>query len=111
MEAKILLSAALVIVAVAASALDVTFPPETATLKASNLPGYQLAEKNCMACHSTHYMQMQPTSSRKYWDATVKKMKQPYGAQFPDEDIPAMVDYLVKTYGAEREAKTPMAQK
>ena len=29
-------------------------------------------------------------------------MKKPFGAQFPDEDVPAMVDYLVKTYGAER---------
>lgn len=29
-------------------------------------------------------------------------MKKPFGAPFPDQDIPAMVDYLVKTYGAER---------
>ena len=46
-----------------------------------------------------------PTSARAYWDATVKKMKKPFGAQFPDEDIAAMVDYLVKTYGAERTGK------
>jgi hypothetical protein len=43
-----------------------------------------------------------PSSSRTYWDATVKKMKKPFGAPFPDEDIGEMVDYLVKTYGAER---------
>jgi sulfite dehydrogenase len=34
-------------------------------------------------------------------------MKKPFGAQFPDEDIPALVDYLSKTYGTER---TPAAQ-
>ena len=28
-------------------------------------------------------------------------MKSPFGAPFADEDIPAIVDYLVKTYGAE----------
>jgi hypothetical protein len=50
---------------------------------------------------------MQPPSSpRAWWDATVKKMKKPFGAPFPDEDVAAMVEYLVKTYGAER-ATTP----
>jgi len=34
-------------------------------------------------------------------------MKKPFGAPFPDEDIAAMVDYLVKTYGAERAKPTP----
>ena len=47
-------------------------------------------------------MQYQPSSSpRAYWEATVKKMKKPFGAPFSDEDIPAIVDYLVKTYGTE----------
>ena len=31
-------------------------------------------------------------------------MKKTFGAQFADEDVAAMVDYLVKTYGAERVA-------
>jgi sulfite dehydrogenase len=88
-----------------ALALDIQLPPETATYRRSTLPGYQLVQQNCMTCHSAHYAQTQPpTSSRKYWEATVKKMKVPFGAQFADGDIPAMVDYLVKTYGAERGA-------
>jgi sulfite dehydrogenase len=29
-------------------------------------------------------------------------MKKPFGAQFDDADIPAMVDYLAKTYGNEQ---------
>ncbi|MBV8666975.1 MAG: cytochrome c [Burkholderiaceae bacterium] len=92
-----------------ASALDINLPPETAAYRPSDLPGYQLVLKNCLFCHSAHYPQMQPGSSpRGYWEATVKKMKKPFGAQFPDEDVPAMVDYLVKTYGAE---KTMTAQK
>jgi sulfite dehydrogenase len=89
-----------------------TMPPETAAVRASDLPGYSLVQRHCSTCHSAHYVTTQPpASSRTYWDATVRKMKKPFGAQFPDEDVPAMVDYLVKTYGAERggaaDAKRP----
>jgi sulfite dehydrogenase len=85
-----------------------TLPPETAVYTASDLPGYQLVQRHCAGCHSAHYVAMQPPSSpRAWWDAAVKKMKKPFGAPFPDDDIPAMVDYLVKTYGAERAKETP----
>ncbi|HEU4819523.1 c-type cytochrome, partial [Janthinobacterium sp.] len=76
-----------------------------ATYKPSELPGYQLVQRNCMTCHAAQYASSQPPASpRAYWEATVKKMKKPFGAQFDDADMPAMVDYLVKTYGAERGA-------
>ncbi|GAQ30095.1 cytrochrome C oxidoreductase subunit B [Ralstonia sp. NT80] len=89
-------------------ALDVTLPPETAQYKPSDLPGYRLVLQNCMICHAAQYVQTQPpTLPRSYWEATVKKMKVPFGAPFPEEDIPAMVDYLVKTYGAERPQAGP----
>ena len=85
----------------------ITLPRETVVYTKSDLPGYQLVERNCIGCHSAHYVTMQPpTSARAYWDATVKRMKKPFGAQFPDDDIAAMVDYLVKTYGAERAARS-----
>ena len=84
-------------------ALDIQLPAETAAYKPSSLPGYQLALRDCMTCHSAHYVQSQPsTSPRAYWEATVKKMKHPFGAQFADEDIAPIADYLVKTYGAEK---------
>jgi sulfite dehydrogenase len=87
----------------AAGQRTITLPPETAVYTKSGLPGYQLVERNCIGCHSAHYVSMQPpTSKRAYWDATIKRMKKPFGAQFPDDDIAAMVDYLVKTYGDER---------
>jgi hypothetical protein len=31
-------------------------------------------------------------------------MRKPFGATFPEAEIPAMVEYLVKTYGVERPA-------
>ncbi|UQV44839.1 c-type cytochrome [Janthinobacterium lividum] len=93
-----------------AGALEIHLPPETATYKPSELPGYQLVQRNCMTCHAAQYASSQPPASpRAYWEATVKKMKKPFGAQFADEDMPDMVDYLVKTYGVERGAAVPVA--
>jgi sulfite dehydrogenase len=103
-----LLRLALVLIALLGAAtgvraLDISLPPETAAYQTSPLPGYQLVRQNCLICHSAQYVQYQPpTSAREYWQATVVKMKKTFGAPFADEDIPAMVDYLVKTYGAER---------
>ena len=93
--------------AVAQKPRTFSLPVETVVYKESSLPGYQLVQRNCIGCHSAHYVQTQPPAlARTYWENTVKRMKTPFGAPFPDEDIPAMVDYLVKTYGAE-EAATP----
>lgn len=105
--ARFLSAAGMLIAAGSALALDITLPPETATYRPSNLPGYQLAQRNCMTCHSAQYVSTQPPSPRKYWEATVRKMKKPFGAQFPDEDIPALVDYLSKTYGTEHSPLAP----
>lgn len=97
-----LAGAALAAMAPAAAQRTVTLPPETAAYVKSDLPGYQLVQRNCVGCHSVHYVEMQPpTLARTYWENTVKRMKKPFGAQFPDEDVAAMADYLVKTYGAE----------
>ncbi len=82
-------------------------PPETATYRPSDLPGYALVQRNCLTCHSAQYVSTQPRLPRSYWDATVRKMKKPFGALFPDEDIPAMVEYLSKTYGSEGSPASP----
>jgi mono/diheme cytochrome c family protein len=102
-----LLPSALILIALPGAAgvraLDITLPPETAAYRESPLPGYQLVRQNCLICHSAQYVQYQPpTSPRAYWEATVVKMKKTFGAPFADEDTQPMVDYLVKTYGAER---------
>ena len=110
MRMNILIVALALAAAGGACALDIQLPPETATYKPSELPGYQLVQRNCMTCHAAQYASSQPPASpRAYWEATVKKMKKPFGAQFDDADMPAMVDYLVKTYGAERGAAAPAA--
>ncbi len=86
----------------AASAVEITLPPESAAYRPSRLPGYELVERDCLVCHSAQYVQYQPKSPRRYWDASVRKMKTTFAAPFPDGDIPAIVDYLAQTYGDEK---------
>lgn len=108
-----LVSAALAVLACGvAVAVEIQLPPDATAYKPSQLPGYQLVQRNCMTCHAAEYPATQPPSSnRAYWETTVKKMKKPFGAQFDDADIPAMVDYLVKTYGNERSGAAPQPKK
>jgi mono/diheme cytochrome c family protein len=99
-----------ILVAAAAFALPalpvtkvIQIPPDSEQLKASALPGYAKAQANCVACHSAEYMLYQPpTAPRGYWENMVKRMKAVFRAPIADEDMPAIVDYLVKTYGAEQ---------
>ena len=86
-----------------ANALEINLPAETATYRASPLAGYALVQQNCMICHSAEYMLTQPpTSTRNYWEATIKKMKVTFGAPLNEADIPVIVDYLVATQREKR---------
>ena len=78
--------------------VTITLPPETGTYKTA--PGVELVQANCLMCHSTEYVSTQPPMPRKYWEATVKKMKEKFGAPTPDAQVAALVDYLAATYGA-----------
>jgi sulfite dehydrogenase len=89
-----------------ASALEIKLPPETAAYAPSNLPGYAAVTAHCFTCHSAEYARYQPpASTRAYWKATVVKMQKVFGAPLPESEIDPIVDYLVKTYGAERTEK------
>ena len=82
---------------------SITLPMEAPSLKTSALPGYAKAQTNCVACHSAEYMLYQPpTAPRAYWEAMVTRMKAVFKAPIEDADMPAIVDYLVKTYGNEQ---------
>lgn len=73
------------------------WPTETGTYKPGK--GVELAQSLCITCHSTEYVSTQPPLPRKFWEATVKKMKEKYAAPLP-EDATALVDYLTSNYGA-----------
>jgi mono/diheme cytochrome c family protein len=91
-----------------ARATEITLPRETAALKESPLPGFALAQTMCGTCHSAEYSITQPPASpRAYWQATVVKMQKVFAAPLPDTAIDPIVDYLVKTYGNERNGAAP----
>jgi sulfite dehydrogenase len=62
-------------------------------------PGVGLVMANCLTCHSSAYVSTQPQLTRAQWTAEVAKMKTAYGAPIPDDQMPAIVDYLVANYG------------
>ena len=88
-----------------ATAKEITLPEEKAQLAESPLPGYALATALCYPCHSADYVLYQPPStSRAWWKATMTKMQKTFGAPIPDSAMEPLIDYLVKTYGVERNA-------
>jgi hypothetical protein len=107
MKAMLLAALALLLTGLAAGTSATTktieLPADGVQLEPSDLPGYVKARANCMTCHSAEYMRYQPpTASRAYWEAMVKRMKAVFNAPVDDDDMSDIVDYLVKTYGAER---------
>ncbi|HSU55074.1 MAG TPA: c-type cytochrome [Candidatus Dormibacteraeota bacterium] len=82
----------------AASALDIQLPPETGAFKQD--PGADIANGQCLICHSVEYVTTQPVMPRTFWKAEVQKMQQKYGAPIVDAQVDTVVDYLTKNYGA-----------
>jgi cytochrome c5 len=68
--------------------------------------GKELVEGNCIMCHSLDYIQMNsPFLDRKGWEASVTKMMKVMGALVAEQDVPAIVDYLVESYGKKDAAR------
>lgn len=89
-------------VALAAAAKPIAYelPEETAELAPG--PGLEVAQANCLACHSPDYISTQPRSfpdPRAFWASEVTKMRRVYGAPIEETDVQAIVDYLVAAYG------------
>jgi hypothetical protein len=91
-----------------AKAHAITLPRESVEYEKSDLPGYELTAQQCSICHSPEYVAYAPpTSPRAYWQATVDKMVKVFGAPLPPDQIPPIVDYLTRTYGAEAPKPKP----
>jgi hypothetical protein len=80
-----------------AAVREIELPADTGTYRQA--PGSELAQAFCLNCHSVEYCETQPPSGEKYWGATVKKMKEKFGAPLPDEAIAPLTKYLTETYG------------
>lgn len=66
-------------------------------VSASQFPagaGAEIANAQCLICHSTGMVLRQPTQTAAQWSATINKMRNVYGAPMPEEQIPALSTYL-----------------
>jgi cytochrome c5 len=62
-------------------------------------PEAEPARRRCLLCHSSDYVYTQPKLTKAQWTSEVTKMIKVYGAPIPDDDVPAIVDYLVVQNG------------
>lgn len=93
-----LLILAVVSVAHGGGPQKIELPPETGSFKLA--PGAEIANGQCLTCHSVEYVSTQPPMPRPFWAASVKKMMDKYSAPVPAEQVEPLVDYLVVNYGA-----------
>ena len=84
----------------AADAVAITLPPDQGSLAPG--PGMELAQRACQMCHSTDYITTQPRGGEAQWRGVVTKMIKVYGAPIPEDEVPAIVEYLTHHYGAAR---------
>ena len=82
-----------------AAPVKIELPAETSVFKPGK--GAELANGQCLVCHSVEYVTMQPPSPRPFWAASVKKMREKYGAAIAEEQVEPLLDYLIKNYGLE----------
>lgn len=78
--------------------VKIELPPETTAFKLA--PGSEIANGQCLTCHSVEYVSTQPPMPRAFWAASVKKMLDKYSAPVPAEQVDRLVDYLAVNYGA-----------
>ena len=71
--------------------------PVDATLP--DAAGVESVRANCVTCHSTTYIKMQPAFPRKTWEKIVDKMIKTYGAPIADSSAQNIVNYLVAIKG------------
>jgi len=83
--------------AIQAFALEINLPPETGAFRQDS--GAEIANAQCLICHSVEYVTMQPPMPRPFWKSSVQKMQQKYGAPIPDAQVEELADYLARNYG------------
>ena len=62
--------------------------------------GSDLANNNCLGCHSADMVLNQPAQPEAVWNAEVDKMRKAYKAPIDPKDVDGIVAYLVSIKGA-----------
>ncbi len=71
----------------------ITLPDDVSP--AADAPGADVFERNCTSCHSASMVRAQPVLTAAQWQATITKMREAYGAQVADRDVPVILAYLL----------------
>jgi hypothetical protein len=77
--------------------LSVNLPDASATFPPG--PSVDIANNNCLACHSVEMVLNQPTLPKVTWEAEIAKMRNVYKAPVADGDVAAIVEYLTAVKG------------
>src|SRR5262244_2917067 len=93
------LLAVLVVSAVAAADKTIPMPADQAYATLKPGLGVEVTRQQCVSCHSTDYIVMQPRGNAKQWDGVVTKMIKVFGAPVSDQDAKTIVEYLATQYG------------
>lgn len=56
--------------------------------------GAEIANSQCMICHSAGMVTRQPPLSMSVWKSEINKMRTAYGAPMPEEQVDALAKYL-----------------
>ena len=86
--------------------VEMQLPPEVNAFKQD--VGAELANAQCLICHSVEYISLQPPMTRAFWKSSVQKMQQKYGAAIADEQVEPLADYLTRNYGVSTNGAVPM---
>jgi sulfite dehydrogenase len=81
-----------------AAPVEIRLPIEVAAFKQD--VGAQIANAQCLICHSVEYVTIQPPLPKSFWKGSIQKMQQKYGATIPEEQVEPLADYLTRNYGA-----------
>ncbi len=77
--------------------MKVTLPESTAVFPPG--PGADVANANCVACHSVDMVMNQPVMPKAAWEAEVNKMRNVYKANVAESIVAAIADYLTSIKG------------
>ena len=79
------------------AALNVSLPAGAAAFPAGK--GSDIANANCLICHSAGMVLRQPPLTVEDWSTEIKKMKASFGAPIPSEQIDELAHYLGRING------------
>ncbi len=83
--------------AVALSVVDVSLPVSREVFPPG--PGAEIANGQCLICHSAGMVMRQPPLTLREWTAINNKMRVAYGAPLPAEQVDTLAQYLYRING------------